>query len=86
MLVKEYLHFQYNELKIENVIGFIERLRNQMKTFQSKVDFKNEETERKQCPKFKLDNPWESIQDCFRYINEEILPLKYDFDYIEYNE
>ena len=75
---------------MENVLGFIERLRNQLKTFQSKVDFKNENTDGKECPKFRLDNPWESIHDVFNYINEEILSLKYDFekllDYFENDE
>ena len=90
MLVQEGLHFQYIQTKMKNVLGFIERLRNQMKTFQSKVDFRNEESERKECPKFSLNNPWESIHDCFRYISVEILSLNYDFekllDYLENDE
>ena len=52
---------------MENVLGFIERLRNQMKKIQSKEGFKNKETERRECPKLSLDNPWESIHDSFRY-------------------
>ena len=54
------------------------------------MDFKNENTGEKECPKFRLDNPWESIHDVFNYINEEILSLKYDFektlDYFENDE
>ena len=57
-----------------------------MKTIQSKEDFKSKETERRECPKFSLDNPWDS----FKYIYEEILSLKYDlekfFDYLDKDE
>ena len=90
MLVKENIHFQYIQIKMKNVLGFIERLRNQMKKIQSKEGFKNKETERRECPKFSLDNPWESIHDSFRYIYEEILSLKYDLekflDYLDKDE
>ena len=90
MLVQNGLHFQYIQLKMENVLEFIEILRNQMKKIQSKEGFKNKETERRECPKFSLDNPWESIHDSFRYIYEEILSLKYDLekflDYLDKDE
>ena len=89
-LVQSGWHFQYIQLKMENALGFIERLRNQMKKIQSKEGFKNKETERRECPKFSLDNPWEYIHDSFRYIYEEILSLKYDFekflDYLDKDE
>ena len=90
MLVKEDLHFQYIQIKIKEILGFIEKLRNQMKTYKNKVGFKNDETDGRECPKFRLDNPWDSIHDIFKHINEEILYLKYDFekllDYLENDE
>ena len=80
MLVQNGLHFQYIQIKIKNILGFIKRLRDELKTLQIKEGFKNEETERREAPNFSPDNPWESIHDYFRYICEEILSLKYDFE------
>ena len=81
MLVKESLHFQYIQIKMRNVLGFIERLKSQMKTIKTEVDFTVAEvTEERASPKFSLDNPWESIHDCFRFMYEEILSLKNDFE------
>ena len=87
ILVKGGLHFDYIQIKINNVLGFIERLRNQMETVQSKVHFESKEIEIRECPKFSLDNPWESIHYTFKYMYEEILSLKYDLktllDYLD---
>ena len=84
MLVQEDLHFKYIQIKVKNVLGFIERLRSQMKTIQIKVDFKSKKREIKECPEFILgwDDQWESIHDFFKYIYEEILSLKYDLNYL----
>ena len=51
ILVKGGLHFDYIQIKINNVLGFIERLRNQMETVQSKVHFESKEIEIRECPK-----------------------------------
>ena len=81
MLVKESLYFQYIQIKMKNVLGFIERLKIQMKTIKSEVNFTiTEEIEERTSPKFSSDNPWESIHDCFRFMYEEILSLKNDFE------
>ena len=81
MLVKESLHFQYIQIKMKNVLGFIDRLKSQMKTIKTEVDFTvTEVTEERASPKFSLNNPWESIHDCFRFMYEEILSLKNDFE------
>ena len=90
ILVKAGLHFDYIQVKINNVLEFIERLRNQMKTVQRKVQFESKEIEIRECPKFSLDNPWESIHYSFKYMYEEILSLKYDLktllDYLDDDE
>ena len=52
MLVKESLHFQYIQIKMRNVLGFIERLKSQMKTIKTEVNFiVNEVTEERASPK-----------------------------------
>ena len=87
MLVKAGLHFEYIQIKIKNVLGFIERLRNQMKKIQSQFKhFESKEVEIRECPKFSLDNPWESIPCIFKYMYEKILSLKYDFEKLDNDE
>ena len=44
------------------------------------MDFKEARNERRKCPKFSLDDPWECIHDTFEYIHEEIIALKCDFE------
>ena len=44
------------------------------------MDFKEERSERRKCPKITLDEPWECIHDTFEYIHDEIISLKYDFE------
>ena len=90
LLVKDGLHVKYIQIKIKIVLGIIERLKNQMKRSQIKEHFQAVETQSEECPKFSSENSRESISSSFRYIYEEILSLKYDFekllDHIENDE
>ena len=82
LLVKEKLHFQYIQIRIKTLHGIFERLRNKLRRIQNKVDFTMEEVEKRNCPGFSSENPWKSMNQIFKYIYEEILTLKYDFEQV----